>query len=263
MNYLDRLEQTSDILCLGLDPVPSRMPAGFDGVAGAERFLTILLEQAEAAGLLPSTLKPNLAYFEQYGWRGWRLLEELVERWSPKCLIVLDAKRGDIGRSSDAYAGAMFQGLKGDSVTLHPWMGPDSVGPFLGYAPERGAYLLLRTSNPGGDVLQSGAWQNLFETVDAWDSSGVMGFVVGATKPEELEWVVSNNSSGRPLLIPGVGAQGATAPEVMAALKSHPHTGRHRVNVSSAILYAHEQPGASFPASNLKALESYKTDLAL
>ena len=126
MSYLNRLEETDDLLCLGLDPVPARMPSGFEGVEGAERFLNSLLEAAESAGLLPGTLKPNLAYFEQYGWRGWRLLESLVARWKERCLIILDAKRGDIGRSSEAYAKTVFETLSGDSVTLHPWMGPDS-----------------------------------------------------------------------------------------------------------------------------------------
>ena len=261
MSYLNRLEETDDLLCLGLDPVPARMPSGFEGVEGAERFLHTLLEAAESAGLLPGTLKPNLAYFEQYGWRGWRLLESLVARWKERCLIILDAKRGDIGRSSEAYAKTVFETLSGDSVTLHPWMGPDSVEPFLKLAPERGAYLLLRTSNPGGDVLQAGAWKALLDSVDEWDPAGTMGLVVGATKPDELSWVLERNKRGRPLLIPGVGAQGATAPEVMSALKSHPHAGRHRVNVSSAILYAHEQ--GSFPESNLKALKSFKSETRL
>jgi orotidine-5'-phosphate decarboxylase len=263
VSYLQRLEDTDNLLCMGLDPVPSRMPDGFDGVDGAERFLTTLLEEALAAKVLPSTLKPNLAYFEQYGWRGWRLLESLVERWGEKCLIVLDCKRGDIGRSSQAYAGAMFEGLKGDSVTLHPWMGPDSVGPFLEFAPDKGAYLLLRTSNPGGDVLQNGAWKELFQNADQWDDTQTMGFVVGATKPEELDWVLASNTGGRPLLIPGVGAQGATAADVMAALKAHTHTARHRVNVSSAILYAHEKSGGNFPESNLESLITYSAETKL
>ena len=261
MSYLNRLEETDDLLCLGLDPVPARMPSGFEGVEGAERFLNTLLEAAESAGTLPGTLKPNLAYFEQYGWRGWKLLESLVARWKDRCLIILDAKRGDIGRSSEAYAKTVFETLSGDSVTLHPWMGPDSVAPFLEFAPERGAYLLLRTSNPGGDVLQAGAWKSLLGSIDEWDPAGSMGFVVGATKPDELSWVLERNKRGRPLLIPGVGAQGATAPEVMSALKSHPHAGRHRINVSSGILYAHEQ--GSFPESNLEALESFKSETRL
>lgn len=263
MNYLERLVDTDNLLCLGLDPVPERMPEGYEGVEGAQLFLEALLSEAKQSGLLPTMLKPNLAYFESYGWRGWKLLETLVERWSSECLIVLDAKRADIGRSSAAYAKAVFETLQGDSVTLHPWMGPDSVGPFLEYAPEKGAYLLLRTSNPGGDTLQATAWRELFSSADEWDQSGCMGFVVGATKPDELNWTLQHNHRGRPLLIPGVGAQGGSAEGTADMIRRHPHPARHRVNVSSAILYAHEAPGASFPASNLEALAQFTQALAL
>lgn len=112
-------------------------------------------------------------------------------------------------------------------------------------------------------MLQAGAWQKLFQNADAWDTTGVMGFVVGATKPEELEWVLRHNTEGRPLLIPGVGAQGATSQQVMGSLKAHGHTRRHRVNVSSAILYAHEKPGGTFPESNLNSLSQYSIELKL
>jgi len=261
VSYLGRLEETGSLLCLGLDPVPSRMPRGFEGVEGAERFLNSFLEAAHSSGLLPQTLKPNLAYFEQYGWRGWKLLESLVERWGKYCLIILDAKRGDIGRSSEAYARTVFETMQADSVTLHPWMGPDSVEPFLSYSPEKGAYLLLRTSNPGGDVLQAGLWEKLFTSIDDWDPGGTMGFVVGATRPAELTWVLANNQQGRPLLIPGVGAQGASASEVMASLQSFPGARRHRINVSSAILYAHEQ--GRFPETNLQILEKFLLETRL
>lgn len=261
MSFFQKLESAGNTLCLGLDPVPERIPKSLgSGVEGAERFLRELLVLARSENLLPSTLKPNLAYFEQYGWRGWRLLETLVEEWSAECTIILDAKRGDIGRSSTAYASAMFHDLKGDAVTLHPWMGPDSVAPFLAHAPQKGAYLLLRTSNPGGDVLQSDAWKNLFLTIDEWDPEGFMGFVVGATKPEELRWVLQNNKKERPLLIPGVGSQGGSAEKTVALLRKTSQPLRHRVNVSSGILYAHES--GSFPESNLKALSTFSKALS-
>lgn len=262
LNYLERLGRARNLLCLGLDPVPGRLPPGYSpDVEGAGRFLEDLLEAAHEHALLPSTLKPNLAYFEQFGWRGWKLLHDLVERWRPHCLIILDAKRGDIGRSSEAYAQAMFDTLKGDSVTLHPWMGPDSIEPFSGYFPRHGGYLLLRTSNPGGDVLQETAWQALFSSVDHWDATGSLGFVVGATRPAELEWVMANNFQGRPLLIPGVGSQGGSAQETLAILKTGVVPARHRVNVSSSILYAHEH--GQFPGSNLRELEQMTQALSL
>lgn len=255
MTYLERLEKADSLLCLGLDPVPSKFPPGFSpDVEGTESFLKTFLEAALKEGLLPPTLKPNLAYFEQLGWRGWKLLESLVKEWSQHCLIILDCKRGDIGPSSEAYAKAMFEGLQGDAVTLHPWMGPDSIAPFIQHFPQRGAYLLLRTSNPGGDALQKGSWQSLFREIDSWDPSSSLGFVVGATRPAELEWVLAHNEKARPLLIPGVGSQGGSAEDTARLLKSQPLARRHRVNVSSAVLFAHQ--GGQFPADNLKALEN-------
>lgn len=262
MAYLKRLVETDDLLCLGLDPVPGRLPLGMDsGVESVETFLTTLLEAALAHDLLPSTLKPNLAYFEQFGWRGFRLLEELVAKWSDQCLIILDAKRGDIGRSSAAYAKTCFETLAGDSVTLHPWMGPESVKPFVEYFPAKGGYLLLRTSNPGSDLLQGEGWPLLLREIDQYDASGGLGFVVGATRPSELEYVVKNDSKNRPLLIPGVGAQGGTSEEVMTVLRQCSEPRVHRVNVSSGILYTHEQPGKSFPEANLEALRRYRSEL--
>lgn len=261
MNYLSRLEQSDNLLCLGLDPVPERLPKECgEGVEGAERFLTTLLEAALKENLLPATLKPNLAYFEQYGWKGWRLLEQLVERWSERCTIILDAKRGDIGRSSAAYASAMFEGLKGHAVTVQPWMGPESIEPFTHYFPEHGGYLLLRTSNPDSELLQRDNWRPLLDSADRWDGSGALGFVVGATRPEELEEVVVSRRCARPLLIPGVGAQGGSASDVREVLRRAAEPRHHRVNVSSAILY----PGSgTFPKNSLNALEGYLRDLQL
>ena len=263
MTFLERLEQSENLLCLGLDPVASRIPSELGkGIEAVERFLTTLLEQAEARNLLPSTLKPNLAYFEQYGWRGWQLLEKLVARWSSSCLMVLDCKRGDIGRSSTAYAKAMYETLGGDAVTLHPWMGPESIAPFAEYFPEKGGYLLLRTSNPGSVLLQNEGWPRLFDSIDEWDTTGCLGYVVGATRPEELEKVLTDDPVGRPLLIPGVGAQGGKSEHMMALIRGSAHPRRHRINVSSDILYAHEKGGA-FPEASLKALESYQAELTL
>ena len=252
MTFLERLEQTDQLLCLGLDPVPERIPEEFgQGVEAAERFLSTLLEEAKARDLLPPTLKPNLAYFEQYGWHGWKLLEELVARWSVHCTIILDAKRGDIGRSSAAYGKAMFEDLKGHAVTLQPWMGPESIEPFTHYFGSCGGYLLLRTSNPGSDLLQGDNWLSLMDSIDQWDRTGQLGFVVGATRPEELEQVILEKRCERPLLIPGVGAQGGSATQVRDLIRRAPQPRRHRVNVSSGILYAHRK-AAGFQRATLR-----------
>ncbi|MCA9796674.1 MAG: orotidine-5'-phosphate decarboxylase [Candidatus Eremiobacteraeota bacterium] len=259
MSYLERLEQSArtsgNLLCLGLDPVPERIePLGLD----IETFLGRILERLEADGCLPSTLKPNLAYFEQFGSKGWAILERLLESWAPKCLIIADAKRGDIGRSSEAYARAMFEHLGADAVTVSPWMGADSIAPFLDRAPQRGTYLLVRTSNPGHADLQAACWQSLATRVREWKA----GAVVGATSVQDLSRAIELLGPEVPLLIPGVGTQGGEASEVMQALGQEPW--RHRVNVSSAILYAFEQsPGLDFAEAAAQAARHYAAALNL
>ncbi len=234
MSYLERLRSADNLLCLGLDPDPKRI-----GNKTPLEFLDGVLEELEAGGALPSTLKPNIAYFEQYGSQGIKMLEDLLDRWRSKALIILDAKRGDIGPSSEAYARAVFDVWQADAVTVAPWMGLDSVSPFLERCPEKGVYVLLRTSNPGAQDLQleGGAWRKLAELITGrWYREGI-GAVMGATGPQQLREFARNKL---PLLIPGVGTQGGSAAEVMEALGGNAPL--CRVNVSSAILYAPEGP---------------------
>lgn len=235
MSFVERLEEGGraggNLLCLGLDPVPEKI--GDPRVEAMEEFLEQTLQELHQRRLLPSTLKPNLAYFEQYGWKGLRALEALLARWRPHCFIILDAKRGDIGRSSSAYARALFETWQGDAATVSPWMGRDSVQPFLEHAPEKGTYLLLRTSNPGHADLQKSLWQELARELPRW---GTVGAVVGATSVEDLRLAL-RLTGNLPLLIPGVGTQGGSAEEVVGALSETGAPYRHRVNVTSAILF--------------------------
>ncbi|MEW6278872.1 MAG: orotidine-5'-phosphate decarboxylase [Candidatus Eremiobacterota bacterium] len=256
MRYVDRLragaDRTGSLLCLGLDPDPARIPQGSD----PEGFLNQLLARLDEAGCLPSILKPNLAYYEQFGSRGLAVLERLLERWAPRCLILLDAKRGDIGPSSAAYARALFRTWGADAVTVSPWMGRDSLEPFLDYCPDRGVYCLLRTSNPGAADLQlhQGSWRHLAGLLTGpWYRSG-LGAVMGATGPAELaEFARSLGDCEFPLLIPGVGSQGGDAAAVMQALSGTDER-LARVNVSSAILYA---------ADPVEAARAYAGSVAL
>lgn len=240
--YLERLRQAADrtgtILCLGLDPDPDRLAAMFGRgtVDVAEGYLDDLLSALAACGEWPAALKPNLAWFEQYGSAGLAALERLLDRWRDRGPVILDAKRGDIGSSSEAYARAVYDVWGADAVTVSPWMGRDSVEPFLRRSPERGVYVLLRTSNPGAADLQGLPTEGgtvssvLMHRLVEWGA----GAVVGATRPEEL----AEPARLLPLLIPGVGSQGGSAAAVLAALASSRDRRVHRVNVSSAILYA-------------------------
>lgn len=259
--YLERLrvaaDRTGTVLCLGLDPDPARLERMFGRgtVDVAEGYLHDLLEALEDAGEWPAALKPNLAWFEQYGSAGLAALERLLDRWRDRGPVILDAKRGDIGSSSEAYARAVYDVWGADAVTVSPWMGRDSVEPFLRRAPDRGAYVLLRTSNPGAADLQGLPTDGgtvsavLLRKLVEWGT----GAVVGATRPEEL----AEPARLLPLLVPGVGSQGGSAEAVMAALAGT-DCRVHRVNVSSAILYAGDGVEAA-----VAACRRYRQALAL
>ncbi len=258
--FLQRLETSAHhsktLLCLGLDPDPDRIALvlGDGGVQSAERYLNQVLDALDIA---PAAFKPNLAYFEQYGSAGLAMLERLLPRLAP-VPVILDAKRGDIGRSSAAYARALFLAWQGDAATVSPWMGQDSVDPFLEHCPERGVYLLLRTSNPGHQDLQKNTWRQLAQEVKEWAQPG-LGAVVGATNAEDLKRA-TELLPGVPLLIPGVGSQGGTPEEVMEVLKSTSAPWLHRVNVSSAFLFA--SSGPDFARAAALAARGYAERLA-
>ena len=270
-DYLDSLiraaHSSGNILCLGLDPDPARIAAveGGPPLQACRRFLDGILESLIQAGLKPAALKPNLAYFEQFGSAGLAWLEELLPKYRGLCPIILDAKRGDIGPSSSAYARAIFEHWGAHAVTVSPWMGLDSIEPFLRY--ERGVYVLVRTSNPGSAELQmvlSGSgtpmWQVLLDRMlSDWYRPG-LGAVGGATQPQALERLAQIvGDKPFPLLIPGVGSQGGEAEQVMARLPGE--RGLHRVNVSSSILYAFEKSGSDYRQAAVAAFRQYAEQL--
>lgn len=274
MSYLERLRSSADraghVLCLGLDPDPERVARVLPGapLRASERYLDELLDGLETAGLAPAAWKPNLAYFEQFGSAGLAWLERLLPRLGLLAPVILDAKRGDIGPSSRAYARALFETWGADAVTVNPWMGWDSVEPFLQFG--GGVYLLLRTSNPGSAELQRAGladgrelWQQLLERMIGQRFQPGLGAVVGATQPEALEQL--NRLVGDcelPLLIPGVGSQGGQAREVMTRLPGDPRL--HRVNVSSAILYAGEQaPELNYVEAAVAAFRAQAAQLSI
>lgn len=268
MTYCERLTDSAraagHLLCLGIDPDFQRLPLS---LPEWEKHVDDLLAALLAQGLRPAALKPNAAYFESLGSAGSAWLERLVSKHRSLCPVILDAKRGDIGPSSRAYAVAAFERIGADAVTVSPWMGKDSLAPFTAFNPDRGVYALVRTSNPGTRDLQQQLvegeplWQRLFRDLPGWTSSSGLGAVVGATGPEDLEWVCAQPAI--PLLIPGVGAQGGDAATVMRLLRSaRPEL--HRVNVSSKILYAHEDhPEKSPLEASVHVFQAFSEQLRL
>jgi orotidine-5'-phosphate decarboxylase len=253
MTFLEQLQgaerQNGSLLCVGLDPEPSKFPAGLKG--DASKIYDFCAQIVDATADLAISFKPQIAYFAAH--RAEDQLEKLMEhmrRNAPHVPVILDAKRGDIGSTAEQYAKEAFERYGADAVTLSPFMGFDSVQPYLKYH-GKGAFLLCRTSNPGGDDLQNQRLASvegqplLYEHVaklaqGPWNLNGQLGLVVGATYPAEIERVRSLAPT-LPLLIPGVGAQGGDAVATIKAgyrQSNGATTGAVIVNSSRAILYA-------------------------
>lgn len=248
MTFLEMLqaaqERNDSLLCVGLDPDPARFPSAMKG--DPSRIFDFCARIVDATADLAIAFKPQIAYFAAHGAE--RQLEQLMAHLrnaAPHVPVILDAKRGDIGSTAQQYAREAFERYGADAVTLSPFMGFDSVQPYLEY-PDKGAFLLCRTSNPGGDDLQAQRLASvegqplLYEHVarlaqGPWNTNGQLGLVVGATYPAEIERV-REVAPRMPLLIPGVGAQGGDAAATVKAgwRPDAPIV----VNSSRAILYA-------------------------
>jgi orotidine-5'-phosphate decarboxylase len=270
--------RSDSLLCVGLDPDPVRLPGAFSGRSdGIYEFCRAIVD-ATAAHVC--AFKPQIAYFASQ--RAEDQLEALIahihER-HPGIPVILDAKRGDIGSTAEHYAREAFERYRADAVTVNPYMGFDSIEPYLGYG-DRGVILLCRTSNAGGSDLQSlqitdpedgtagggasnaprpatpGATaraERLYERVarlaaGPWNRNGQIGLVVGATFPEELRRV-REIVAEMPLLVPGIGAQGGDIDATVAAGATRDGFGMI-VNSSRAILYADSGEGFAGAAAD-------------
>jgi orotidine-5'-phosphate decarboxylase len=235
-----RWREADTLLCVGLDPDPARFPPQFSGDDALFDFCRAIVD---ATADLACAFKPQIAYFAAARAEG--QLERLIahiHRAHPQVPVILDAKRGDIGATAELYAREAFVRYKADAVTLSPYMGRDSLAPFLAYE-DRGAFLLCRTSNPGGDDLQMlvAGGAPLYQQVarhaaGAWNANGQLGLVVGATYPAELA-AVRALVGDLPLLVPGIGAQGGDVEASVKAGRTRDGTGMV-INSSRAILYA-------------------------
>ena len=250
MRFTDRLATAErrhrSLLCVGLDPEPSRFPGAWKGDPG--RIADFCAAIVDATKDLVCAFKPQIAYFAAH--RAEDQLERLmayIRRVAPEVPVILDAKRGDIGSTAEQYAREAFERYQADALTLSPYLGFDSIEPYLRWD-GRGLFLLCRTSNAGGDELQSLALEGgerVYERVarlaaGAWNREGNLGLVVGATYPAEIEHVRAI-APDLPLLVPGFGAQGGDAEATVRAGWRGDRAGTSSpiiVNSSRAVLYA-------------------------
>jgi orotidine-5'-phosphate decarboxylase len=277
MTFLDQLREAGtrnqSMLCVGLDPEPAKFPVAWKG--DASKIFDFCARIVDATADLVIAFKPQIAYFAAH--RAEAQLEQLMahmHRVAPHVPVILDAKRGDIGSTAEQYAREAFDRYNADAVTLSPFMGWDSVAPYLKYE-GKGAFLLCRTSNPGGDDLQNqrlasvAGEPRVYEHVaqlaqGPWNLNGQLGLVVGATYPAEIERV-RELAPTLPLLIPGVGAQGGDAVATVKAGwrqdAAGVNTGPIIVNSSRAVLYA--SSGDDFAQAARRVAEQTRETLEL
>jgi orotidine-5'-phosphate decarboxylase len=227
-------QRHNSLLCIGLDPDPAKVP---DGVSLRD----FLMGLVEATSDIVSCYKPNIAFFEPYLGEGIDLLRDLIAAVPRDVPVLLDAKRGDIGRTSEAYARAVFESLGAHAVTVNPYLGRDAVEPFLAHG-DRHSFLLCRTSNPGASDVQDLEVEGhpLYERIaflaNEWNTRGNVGLVVGATYPREAARI-REICPDLLFLMPGVGAQeGDLEAAVRAGMDAH--GGGILVNASRGVMYA-------------------------
>jgi orotidine-5'-phosphate decarboxylase len=240
--------ERNSLLCVGLDPDSSKFPISLRDQPDA--IFTFCKSIVDATADAACCFKPQIAYFAAL--RAEDQLEALctyIRTQYPALPLVLDAKRGDIGATAEQYAREAFERYNADAVTVNPYMGSDSIAPYLEWQ-DRGVIVLCRTSNPGGSDLQfmqvdgQPLYQHVARLVaDKWNRNGQCGLVVGATFPDELAQVRAIVGD-MPLLVPGIGAQGGDIAATVAAGRDS-HGAGMMINSSRAILYAQPLPGSN------------------
>jgi orotidine-5'-phosphate decarboxylase len=240
MDFIEKLARISaknrSLLCVGLDPDPDLMPEKI----GVFEFNKAIID---ATADVVSAYKPNIAFYEAMGHEGVEALHRTMDYIPKEIPAIIDAKRGDIGNTAKAYARSLFDRFNADAITANPYLGYDSLEPFIERR-DRGVFILCRTSNPGAADFQSlpvGKGKKLLyevvaEKVNEWNKYGNLGLVVGATYPGELK-LIRKRYPQMPLLIPGVGTQGG---ELKQVVQYGVDKGRQRtiINSSRQILYA-------------------------
>ncbi len=244
----ERQREKESVLCVGLDPDPERLPTPLrDGRLLTDAVREFCATIVEATAPYACAYKPNFAFFEALGPAGLTVLDQVTAAIPDECLLIGDAKRGDIGNSAQFYAQSIYDTLGFDACTVSPYLGRDSIAPFLDYE-DRCTFVLARTSNDGAADLQEACtcdgtplYRHVARQVAAWsaEAEGTAGLVVGATAPDALA-ELRDDCPTLPFLIPGVGAQGGEPSDVVEAAQTE--DGPILVNSSRSILYASEGP---------------------
>jgi len=271
MSFMDSLKHrwrtSNSLVCVGLDPDPSRFPAMFAGRDDA--IFEFCRDIVDATAEFACAFKPQIAYFAAHAAEDalTRLIAH-IHTSHPGIPVILDAKRGDIGSTASMYAIEAFERFAADAVTLNPYMGRDSAQPFLDHA-GKGCVFLCHTSNPGardfqerlvsdGSVAGAPLYQHVAEVISQhWNDHGNCALVLGATFPEELK-VIRGIVGDMPLLIPGIGAQGGDVEATVLNGKTADGTGL-MINSSRGILYASQ--GSDFASAAASAAERLRDEI--
>ena len=264
MKFVDKLDKAAEkngsLLCIGLDIDLSRIPESL--LNKEDPIFTFNKEIIDSTCDLVCAYKPNIAFYEMYGIYGMQALIKTIEYIQEKDIpVILDAKRGDVGHTAAAYAKAIFTVYNADATTVNPYLGHDSVEPFIEYR-EKGIFVLCLTSNIGfRDFQAAGEKEPLYITVarhvKEWNHYGNCGLVVGATNPKELKGI-REIAGEMPILIPGVGAQGGDL-GMSVKLGITKAGNRVIINASRSIIYASK--GDEFAGSAKNAARKLKDEI--
>lgn len=235
---------TQKFLCVGLDPDIEKLPEHLRELGVREAIVAFNRAIVDATKDIAGSYKPNTAFYEAHGDEGWAALRETIQyihEQAEAVPVIVDAKRADIGNTNNGYVDALFENLRGDAVTVHPYLGREALAPFLARE-DKGVIVLCRTSNHGSGELQDleVGGEPLYLRIarrvsETWNEKGNCGLVVGATYPEELKKVRA--ISDLPILIPGIGAQGGDISRTVAAGKDAAGAGM-MIAASRAIIFA-------------------------
>jgi orotidine-5'-phosphate decarboxylase len=262
MKFLDKLlavsRQRNSLLCVGLDPEPRRLPSRLQSMPVTRAVTYFCQAIIDATSQYACAFKPNLAFFEVLGPEGMSVFQDVLKAVPEQIPIIVDAKRGDLGNTARNYAEAIFDVYGCDAVTVNPYLGYDSVAPFLAYE-DKAVFFVCRTSNPSAhdfqDLLVSEGngqkrflYEEVAQRVQLWNEDGNCGLVVGATYPHELD-IIRSMCPEMPILIPGVGAQGGNLEAtIMAGVDVSGE--RAIISVSRAILYTDDGDDYAASAAN-------------